>query len=73
MPRRIGELDAGAGAAKERAGLESRVEAASMVPPPIRERRDMVGFMHGIVAACAGGRPVGRVVVERGDDRFYSY
>jgi len=50
--------------------LESRAEAVSIVPPPSRARREMEGFMQGIVTADAGGRPVGRRVGERDDDGF---
>jgi hypothetical protein len=51
--------------------LESRAEAVSAVPPPSRARREMVGFMQGMVAVRAGGRPVEMRVGERDDDGFY--
>ncbi len=53
-----------AGAAKERAELERTEEAASIVPPPSRLRREMVGFMEGMVAAGIHDRPVSDVWID---------
>ena len=59
MPRRICGAE-GAGAAKEMDVLDRATEAARAVPPRSRLRRERFGFMNGIVAVLAGGRPVGK-------------
>ena len=51
MPRRMGEEEEGAGAAKEKAELESRAEAVSAVPPP-KQSAARDGWIHAGHRSC---------------------